>query len=272
MGFFNGGTPEVKYLLKHLLNINMCDGKGIVIAPTGTSKNKDIRSGVPHCLFYGFHGDQLDELEERQKQEQRDQERRGSRCQKECQEQMDRISRRILIPNQLTSLHCRSRSPSPLNDLNDDVQNVHNINHLPRVDEILANPDNYRLKVYRHHSYFEALKPNILMFETNGDETMIKIVVDICSCKKFPRTRFVEYMRKITEQCVQQCLASLSHGQDEITGIAFVPDGIKMVKVQKQSDEEKHGHKFIVKEFELVNWDDSSQLYALLDDLQNTMA
>jgi hypothetical protein len=39
-----------------------------------------------------------------------------------------------------------------------------------------------------------------------------------------------------TEQCALQCLAALSHNQTEISGLVIVPDGMKIIKIQRQDN------------------------------------
>lgn len=65
-----------------------------------------------------------------------------------------------------------------------------------------------------------------------------------------------------------QCLAALSHNQTEISGFVIVPDGMKIIKIQRQDNPNVI---YYVKETNIVTWNQTGQLYALLNYLEKAM-
>ena len=254
------GTDSVKGILEDLLDITI-DGideqRIIVQAPAKTSQNTTITDGVVHCLTYGFHPLQVEENNHGE---------RGRYLNRE-----GRIRHRVILPK---SLGCRSRSrsrsPSPDNiDLVDNVTNIRTRQPPGHMREVLQNPHEYELNSNRLHYYFEPHKPDFLIYKKNRNtpKAVATVLLEVSSYKKYGKgSTFYTHLKLSTEQLVQQCLAGISDDQPKISGLLFVPDGMKFVDVQVQNDQ---NHTYLVRESGLVQWNQTDEIYALLFHLEN---
>lgn len=248
---FTSKLDVIKYLLDELLHIIILGERYILQAPAETSKNKRLREGVMHCLIYGFHPTQIEIAR-----------------QQGLYQNRGRLRHRVILPKALGSrARSRSRSPSPVNDLYIDVKKTRNQQPALNLQEVLQNPNDFELKSYRLHSYFEPHKPDFLIVGERNDFTATaKVVIEVSSYMKYGRSvSFNAHLKLSTEQCVQQCLAGISHNQRVISGLVVIPDGIKLVKVKMQN------HGYTVKETDIIGWHETFRIYALLKYLEDAI-
>lgn len=248
---FSAKADVLKTLLNHLLHIFIFRERSIVQGPSKTSNTNAIEDGVIHCLIYGYNPEQI-EIAQRNDQ--------YHIC----------LRHRVLLPNTLhKSSRSRSRSPSPVYDITEEVHNVRNPQVIPTMQDMLEHPDDYELLFGRLHSYTEPHKPYFIICCKGDDGFTVKIIVDISSYVKFgPKTSFASHLAQTTDQCVQHCLAGLSFNQENITGLIFVPDGMKLVKVVKQSIPHQV---YRVQESELIRWHETNKIFTLLEVLRYSM-
>ncbi|VDI42156.1 Hypothetical predicted protein [Mytilus galloprovincialis] len=238
--------------------------------PAETSGNKSLREGVMHCLTYGFHEDQIDRATE-QMQRPREQRLRERACGREKYYATEdgKLTHRVVIPNDRQ--RSKSRSPSPTNDIRPQVRRRIPPRPLPPNDihDFLGDADNYDLHAPNLHNFFEPHKPDcVVVKEQNIGQNLsaaLLCTVEICSWQRFGEANFRRTLNHATHQCVQQCLAGLSFNQEHILGLVFVPDGIKLVKVERDQNQI-----YRVTETDLITWDDTNLILQLLRYLQNS--
>ncbi|XP_072029441.1 uncharacterized protein [Amphiura filiformis] len=246
--------------------------KVLVAAPPETSKNKTIRHGVVHCLTYGFYKDQVDEVRHPRPR------RRN-----------EYVSNRILIGKKLGN-RARSRSRSPVSDNDDITEHVRDVTVPPRaqlqpitIHDMLQNPPNFVLKSQSFHNYFEPHKPDFLFcsistIEKESEEVAgvvnrsreysVKLIIEISSQQKFQQTvSLKKHLEHTTEQCVQQCLSGMNANQDKIYGLTIVPDGLKLIKINRRQNPTT----YLVSETELVTWNQTQNIYAMLQMIDNIL-
>ncbi|XP_063399529.1 uncharacterized protein LOC134684180 [Mytilus trossulus] len=258
-GFHSMGEPMMKFFLDNILNVTVFGETEnfTVIPPSNPSFNSSIENGVLHCLVYGCHEDQLEYEELRRQNGQA----RGR----------VRLRQKILHPkaNGFRS-RSRSRSPSPAgNNILSDIENTQNRDPNQDIDMtlLLENPGNFLVKPYLLHKYFEPHKPDLVLLKDTIEERQVKIVVEISSYNKYgTHVLFATHLKRSTEQCFQQCMAGLSFNQEEIAGLVVVPDGMKLMVVNKVENE-NNTFSYIVKETDLVKWNEKNELFGLMQKL-----
>ena len=259
---FSDGPNQIGALLSNLLNIFIYEDhykRKLKKAPSSPLNNKTLQDGVVHCLVYGCNHEQMELARVGKFQE------RG------------RLRHRVL----LRKLHgnrsnsrsrSRSRSPSPLSDLQYQTEhrrpNPRNL--ITSTQNMLQNPDDYILMSNALHSYFEPQTPDFLIYTHSvNDGVTGKILIIVSSYVKYGRqTSFDTHLTQSTQQCVRQCLAALSHNQTEITGLVIIPDGMKIVTILRQQNPNVI---YKVHETNLITWNETRQLYAVLYYLEKAM-
>ncbi|CAG2202590.1 unnamed protein product [Mytilus edulis] len=126
---------------------------------------------------------------------------------------------------------------------------------------------NFLVKPYLLHKYFEPHKPHLVLLKDTIEERQVKIVVEISSYNKYgTHVLFATHLKRSTEQCFQQCMAGLSFNQEEIAGLVVVPDGMKLMVVNKVENE-NNTFSYIVKETDLVKWNEKYELFCIMQKL-----
>jgi hypothetical protein len=96
---------------------------------------------------------------------------------------------------------------------------------------MLQNPDDYVLVCQIPYIFIHIYSHRI------NDGVTGKILIEVSFYVKYGRqTSFDSPLNQSTEQCALQCLAALSHNQTEISGLVIVPDGMKIIKIQRQDN------------------------------------
>lgn len=232
----------------------------VVDAPPETSKNKSLREGCLHCLLYGFNPNQVD----------------GARATGQYVRN-GRLRHRIVLPKVPGDRQrSRSRSNSPVSDIDEDVRLRNDQNQLEDdppydIDEFLQNADNYEIARSKLYRYFEPHKADFLVIQEENNYATVLCAVEVTSYQRFHAT-FRTTVKQATHQCVQKCLAGISSNQAKINGLIFVPDGLKLIQVQRGQLEVQQGpnQNYSVKETDLITWDETNKIFQILYYLQNS--
>ena len=265
---FVGGRPKVGSLLDHFLKVYDKAGKEIEESPKST-RNKSIRNGVVHCLTYGYTREELDITTE---EVDCDVCRRGHgrQRQRSYTQERGRLRQRILLPKRTGSTsRSRSRSPSPTNNITQRIINIRNYRNTS-LQDMLQNPEDFKVHPNWLHSYFESYTPNFLIYSSRPNNLAVKadILVEMSPYNKYSSNhKFSTYLDYCTEQIVQKCSASLSLDQTEVLGLVMVPDGLKLIKVMKMFDQNQT-ISYKVQETDLVQWHETQGLYLLLKEME----
>ena len=255
---FSDGPNQIGALLSNLLNIFIYEDhykRKLKMTPSSPLNNKTLQDGVVHCLLYGYNHEQLELARAGKFQE------RG------------RLRHRVLLRKShgnRSNSRSRSRSHSPSLDLQYQTEHRRPQNLATTTQNMLQNPEDYILMSNAIHSYFEPQTPEFLIYTHSiNDGVTGKILIIVSSYVKYGRrTSFASHLTRSTQQCVRQCLAALSHNQTEITGLVIVPDGMKIVKILRQRNPNMI---YKVHETNLITWNETRQLYAVLYYLEKAM-
>jgi hypothetical protein len=267
-------------ILQDLLEGFTCDANGIVLAfktmfeQLTNNDNLGIRAmpncivgqtlkqGAIHCLNYGDHQDLP-----KTTVNVRSSTRRARTCMKQ----------RVLKPKNPSYIdRSRSRSPSPDSDIGKDSHRKSNKNPREEYANILihmcAFPRDYNLKSEKYGRYFEPHIPDGVIYHISQhkrEESLI-LVIEVSSYKSLSSTGNMNtHLSEVVDQNVRQCVAALTEGQEWIFGLVFVPDGLKLVKIEKSVDQVE-GPLYTVYETKLVLWQDRHNILRILQQIRQS--
>ena len=261
----------VKILLKDLLSFPADDAHTyMVIKCPESSRNETLDVGVFHCLCFGFHPEQVINLQEAEE----------ARDEQQINIERGRLRKRMLVPKRTGDSRSRSRSPSPgPNTVLQDSNHLHRRGAQITLEDILDHPEDYVLKNSKFFQYFEPHKPDLIVFketlrrasrQTEERHGEVKLVVEIASYNRYPSCLSVKtHMKAVTEQCFQACMAGFCLNQISITGLIIVPDGMKLIRILKQNNQDVAT--YVTEETDLIEWHQTQQLNNLIRFMQNVV-
>ena len=263
-------VSSVKILLKDLLTFPNDDAHMyMIITCPQSSRDGTLDVGVFHCLSFGFHPEQVINLQEADE----------ARDEQQINIERGRRTKRMLVPKR-TSDRSRSRSRSPSPPPNTILQDSNHCNRQGAqitLEDMLDNPEDYVLKNSKFFQYFEPHKPDLIVFkETLGGSTRqteercgeVKIVVEIASYNRYPSCLSVKtHLKAVTEQCFLACMAGFCLNQTSITGLIIVPDGMKLIRILKRNNQGVAS--YVTEETDLIEWHQTQQLNNLIRFMQN---
>jgi hypothetical protein len=219
--------------------------------------NKTLQEGIAYNLVYGTH-------EVIQKLDTKAARGRGRR-----QERGRQPTKRLILYKRHSD-RSTSRSPSPASerDLRNDVVSKDHKNDEWAFDakdkmitHMYQNQTQYRLAGTSHRYFFETHKSDYLYYtrhratgsgESEMDGHLIaRLVVEVTSKARWNTTNIETQLSKSTEQVVQQCLSAISAQQKKIGALLVVPDGLKLVKIERAQDQNAA---YVVYETPLIKW------------------
>ena len=260
-------VSSVKILLQDLLTFPADDAHMyMVITCPASSRNGTLDVGVFHCLSFGFHPEQVNNLQEADE----------ARDERPMNIERSRRTKRMLVPKR-TSDRSRSgsRSPSPPpNTILQDSNHCHRLSAQITLEDMLDNPEDYVLKNSKFFQYFETHKPDLIVFketstrQTEERHSEVKIVVKIASYNRYPSCLSVKtHLKAVTEQCFLACMAGFCLNQTSITGLIIVPDGMKLIRILKRNNQGVAS--YVTEETDLIEWHQTQQLNNLIRFMQN---
>ncbi|XP_072019352.1 uncharacterized protein [Amphiura filiformis] len=286
-GFTSIGQGALESLLEFLFpNISVkAPGtvQSVVPSPVNTSMNVSVIGGCAHSLVYGYHEEQSSDSNPSGKA-------RGRTPVEYRVALLKVLDAHDDADDDDDDAHkCRStskfsRSRSPVRDTGYFYQDLQGINgNRPYSDRsVIDSPGEYIVQSHLHHHYFESHKPDLMVVQTKQvqnldpgpprmrEEAHVKLVCELSTTRKFGRIDLVpSYLVKITEQCVQSCLASLGYNQDLILGLVVVVDGFKLINIERK---ENQGHfSYEISESDLILWNNAVGMHEMFHLIGNIL-
>ena len=136
----------------------------------------------------------------------------------------------------------------------------------PGIWDLIRNKDDYILKYDVLYHFFEPHEPDCLVYQYNmpGGELEAKLMVEVSPFRKHGGYSLENGLMRDSEQCVQQCIAGLSYGQHKIHGLVIIPDGLKLICVQKLIQPDRYE----VLESEFIPWSNSQGICMVLYEIK----